>query len=55
MEIVDLFMEKSKDKFLNTLVKIPKTYDWYLGIVVKLDDYDLVRLEPIDDFLHIYE
>ena len=51
MEIVDLFMEKSKDKFLNTLVKIPKAYDWYLGIVIKLDDYDLARLEPIDDFL----
>ena len=51
MEIVDLFMEKSKDKFLNMLVKIPKTYDWYLGIVIKLDDYDLARLEPIDDFL----
>ena len=50
MEIVDLFMEKSKDKFLNTLVKIPKAYDWYLGIVIKLDDYDLARLEPIDDF-----
>ena len=51
MEIVDLFMEKSKDKFLNMLVKIPKAYDWYLGIVIRLDDYDLVRLEPIDDFL----
>ena len=51
MEIVDLFMEKSKDKFLNMLVKIPKAYDWYLGIVIKLDDYDLVRDEPIDDFL----
>ena len=51
MEIVDLFMEKSKDKFLNMLVKIPKAYDWYLGIVIKLDDYDLARLEPIDDFL----
>ena len=50
MEIVDLFMEKSKDKFLNMLVKIPKAYDWYLGIVIKLDDYDLARLEPIDDF-----
>ena len=35
MEIVDLFMEKSKDKFLNMLVKIPKAYDWYLGIVIK--------------------
>lgn len=51
MEIVDLFMEKSKDKFLNMLVKIPKVYDWYLGIVIRLDDYDLARLEPIDDFL----
>ena len=51
MEIVDLFMETWKDKFLNTLVKIPKAYDWYLGVVTKLDDYDLVRLEPIDDFL----
>lgn len=51
MEIVDLFMEKSKDKFLNMLVKIPKAYDWYLGIVIRLDDYDLVRLEPIDNFL----
>ena len=51
MEIIDLFMEKSKDKFLNMLVKIPKAYDWYLGIVIKLDDYDLVRDEPIDDFL----
>ena len=51
MEIVDLFMEKSKDKFLNMLVKVPKAYDWYLGIVIKLDDYDLVRLEPIDEFL----
>ena len=51
MEIVDLFMEKSKDKFLNILIKIPKAYDWYLGIVIKLDDYDLARLEPIDDFL----
>lgn len=51
MEIVDLFMEKSKDKFLNMLIKIPKAYDWYLGIVIKLDDYDLARLEPIDDFL----
>ncbi len=51
MEIVDLFMEKSKDKFLNMLIKIPKAYDWYLGIVIKLDDYDLVRLESIDDFL----
>lgn len=51
MEIVDLFMEKSKDKFLNMLVKIPKAYDWYLGIVIKLDDYDLVRLESIDDFI----
>ena len=51
MEIVDLFMEKSKDKFLNMLVKIPKAYDWYLGIVIRLDDYDLARLEPIDDFL----
>ena len=51
MEIIDLFMEKSKDKFLNMLVKIPKAYDWYLGIVIKLDDYDLARLEPIDDFL----
>ena len=50
MEIVDLFMEKSKDKFLNMLIKIPKAYDWYLGIVIKLDDYDLARLEPIDDF-----
>lgn len=50
MEIIDLFMEKSKDKFLNMLVKIPKAYDWYLGIVIKLDDYDLARLEPIDDF-----
>ena len=50
MEIVDLFMEKSKDKFLNMLVKIPKAYDWYLGIVIKLDDYDLARLDPIDDF-----
>ena len=50
MEIVDLFMEKSKDKFLNMLVKIPKAYDWYLGIVIRLDDYDLARLEPIDDF-----
>ena len=35
MEIIDLFMEKSKDKFLNMLVKIPKAYDWYLGIVIK--------------------
>ena len=51
MEVIDLFMEKSKDKFLNMLVKIPKAYDWYLGIVIKLDDYDLVRDEPIDDFL----
>ena len=51
MEIIDLFMEKSKDKFLNILIKIPKAYDWYLGIVIKLDDYDLARLEPIDDFL----
>ena len=51
MEIIDLFMEKSKDKFLNMLVKIPKAYDWYLGIVIKLDDYDLARLEPIDDFI----
>ena len=51
MEIIDLFMEKSKDKFLNMLIKIPKAYDWYLGIVIKLDDYDLARLEPIDDFL----
>lgn len=51
MEIIDLFMEKSKDKFLNMLVKIPKAYDWYLGIVIKLDDYDLVRLESIDDFI----
>ena len=51
MEIIDLFMEKSKDKFLNMLVKIPKAYDWYLGIVIKLDDYDLARLESIDDFL----
>ena len=51
MEIIALFMEKSKDKFLNMLVKIPKAYDWYLGIVIKLDDYDLARLEPIDDFL----
>lgn len=51
MEIIDLFMEKSKDKFLNMLVKIPKAYDWYLGIVIRLDDYDLARLEPIDDFL----
>ena len=51
MEIVDLFMEKSKDKFLNMLIKIPKAYDWYLGIVIKLDDYDLARLDPIDDFL----
>ena len=51
MEVVDLFIEKSKDKFLNTLIKIPKAYDWYLGIVIKLDDYDLVRDEPIDDFL----
>lgn len=50
MEIVDLFMEKSKDKFLNMLIKIPKAYDWYLGIIIKLDDYDLARLEPIDDF-----
>ena len=50
MEVIDLFMEKSKDKFLNMLVKIPKAYDWYLGIVIKLDDYDLARLEPIDDF-----
>ena len=33
------------------LIKIPKAYDWYLGIVIKLDDYDLARLEPIDDFL----
>ena len=51
MEVIDLFMEKSKDKFLNMLVKVPKAYDWYLGIVIKLDDYDLARLEPIDDFL----
>lgn len=50
MEIVDLFMEKSKDKFLNMLIKIPKAYDWYLGIIIKLDDYDLAKLEPIDDF-----
>ena len=42
MEIVDLFMEKSKDKFLNMLIKIPKAYDWYLGIVIKLDDYTLL-------------
>ena len=50
MEIVDLFMEKSKDKFLNMLVKIPKAYDWYLGIVIKLDDYIRNNIY----LLHIY-
>lgn len=50
MEIVDLFLEKSKNKFLNSLVKIPKQYDWYLGIVIELNDSDLLRFEPIEDF-----
>lgn len=40
MELVDVFLEKSKHKFLNSLVKLPKEYDWYLGLVIDDDNID---------------
>lgn len=47
MEVVDIFLEKSKDKFLNRIVKIPKEYDWYLGIVINLGMDDTITDEEI--------
>lgn len=51
MEIVDVFLEKSKDKFLNSLVKIPKQYDWYLGLVINIDSFDEATLTPLDEII----
>lgn len=47
MEVIDIFMEKSKNKFLNTIVKLPKDYDWYLGLVIDLGMDDLITDEEI--------
>mgnify|MGYP003290078069 CR=1 FL=1 len=49
MEIIDCFLEKSKNKFLNNLVKIPKQYDWYLGLVFHLDSDDIITNEEITE------
>lgn len=35
MKIVDIFLQDNKDKFLNKVVKIPKGYEWYFGIIVE--------------------
>ena len=43
MEIVDSFLEKSKHKFLNNLVKIPKQFDWYLGLVIEVDNSTILN------------
>lgn len=39
MKIIDVFVERAKHKLLNNIIKPPKGYDWYLGIIVK--DYIL--------------
>lgn len=49
MEVVDVFLEKSKDKFLNKIVKIPKDYDWYLGMVIDLGMDDIITDEEISN------
>ena len=48
MNIIDVFMEKSKHVFLNSLIKIPKEYDWYLGIILKLDSDDILTNEEFE-------
>jgi hypothetical protein len=56
MEVIDVFLEKSKDKFLNSIVKIPKEYDWYLGVVVKTESDDLsTTVELAERCEEIYE
>ena len=47
MEVIDIFMEKSKNKFLNLITKLPKEFDWYLGIVIDLGIDDLITDEEI--------
>lgn len=51
MEIIDLFIESNKNKFLNGIVKIPKGYDWYLGIVIEIDNFDIGKKPEIDKML----
>lgn len=53
MDIIDIFLEKSKDKFLNNLIKIPKGYDWYLGLVIDSEILDVRQLISKCD--NIYE
>lgn len=48
MKIIDGFLEKSKNKFLNNLVKIPKQYDWYLGLVLEIDSDEIVANEDLE-------
>lgn len=45
MEIVDIFLENSKDKFLNNLIKIPKGYEWYLGIVIDSEQINYIEIK----------
>ena len=51
MEIIDLFIESNKNKFLNRIVKIPKGFDWYFGLILDIDDFDLGLKQKIDTFL----
>ncbi len=49
MEVIDVFLEKSKDKFLNRIAKISKDYDWYLGIVLDLGIDEIITDEEISN------
>lgn len=51
MEVVDIFLEKSKDKFLNQIIKIPKEYDWYLGILINTNNSNKEEFEKMNVFL----
>ena len=51
MEIVDLFIESNKNKFLNSIIKIPKGYDWYFGLILDIDDFDLGAIPHIDSYI----
>lgn len=55
MKIVDSFLEKSKHKFLNNLVKIPKQFDWYLGLVIKVDNKTIPNIVFEEKCNVIYE
>ena len=43
MKILDVFLEKGKNKFFNKIKKLPKEFEWYLGIITDLKDESFIK------------